>query len=120
MLKNVTFLLIVSFLTSASFGQTAVIKGSVRNYQTTAHIPGATVTLKSIKDTSIVHTRVSDSLGRFIFNELPLDSFRLSITSVGFTPFTKTVRSDTALVDLGPLDLKNASSVLAGVTVTAN
>jgi hypothetical protein len=117
--KNVTFLLFALFLTMKSFSQAGVIKGRVRNFQTTAYIPGATVSLQSIRDTTNELTTVSDSAGRFQFIELPLDSFRLTISSIGFARLTRTVFTDTVAVDLGSVDVRNTADVLAGVTVTA-
>ncbi|HSU50016.1 MAG TPA: TonB-dependent receptor, partial [Segetibacter sp.] len=120
MSKNVAILVLVVFVTTTTYSQTSIIKGSVRNYQTTAYVPGATVKLQSINDTSFIQASISDSAGKFQFSQLPLDSFKLSITSVGFTPSVVRVKSDTAIVNLGAIDLKTASTVLAGVTVTAS
>jgi len=119
MLKNLRFLVLALFFTTTVFGQNGVIRGRVRNFQTTAYIPGATVTLQSLQDTTNTVTSVSDSAGRFQFNDLQPDSFTLSITSIGFTRFTRVVKSDSAAVDLGSIDLRTTSDVLAGVTVTA-
>jgi uncharacterized membrane protein YgcG len=119
MFKNVTILLFALFLTMVAYSQGGVIKGRVRNFQTTAFIPGATVSLQSLRDTTNILTTVSDSAGRFQFSQLPVDSFKLAISSIGFARFSKTVLSDTVTVDVGPVDVRTNSEVLAGVTVTA-
>src|SRR6476660_6181787 len=103
MSKNVAILVLVLFVTITTYSQTSIIKGSVRNYQTTAYVPGATVKLQSINDTSFIQASISDSAGKFQFSQLPIDSFKLSITSVGFTPSVVRVKSDTAIVNLGAI-----------------
>ncbi len=120
MLKRFTFFTTALLFTIAGLCQTAGVKGYVRNFQTTSTIPAATVALQSLSDTTKVLTTESDSAGRFTFNDLQAGSYRLTVSSVGFTTITKTVRYRTVTIDVGAIDLKTSSDVLAGVTVTAN
>lgn len=120
MFKRCTLLTLACISSFIVFGQRPGIKGFVRNYQTTAYIAGATITLQSITDTTFNRSIVSDSLGRFQFSDIQPDSFRLSVSYVGLGVTHQTVKADTTVVDVGAIDLRTTADVLAGVTVTAN
>lgn len=120
MLKRFTFFAIALFFIIVAHSQTPGIKGSVQNFQTSTYIPRATVTLHNIKDTTIIYSAISDSVGRFQIDHLQPDSFVLLVSSIGYTSVRRTVKLNTVLVNLGAIDLQKAPRVLAGVTVTAN
>lgn len=116
--KGVCFVFFFS-LTGIIQAQNISIKGVLKNFETTASIQGATITLKSKSDTTNVRTGLSDTSGMFSFNSLQSDSFRLTITSVGFGPIAKDIILENSAIDLGILQLRRTADVLSGVTVTA-
>jgi hypothetical protein len=119
MQKIVILFIVILCSTFKLQAQNAGIRGYVRNYQTTAAVQGATVTLISKSDTTNVRSTVTDSSGHFTFDNLSPDSLKLLISSVGFQTIIRNIRVDTTTIDLGQLDFKPTSDVLAGVTVTA-
>jgi hypothetical protein len=60
------------------------IKGIVRDKQSLAPLPGATIRLLDID--SLVGT-VSDDDGHFLIQGIPIGTYRLQVTYVGYTPF---------------------------------
>jgi hypothetical protein len=62
---------------------------------------------------------LSDSAGRFEFSGLRRDSFKVTISSIGFAAVVRNVQVDTTSIDLGIIPLSRSADVLAGVTVTA-
>jgi hypothetical protein len=96
------------------------VKGLVRNQQSGNAVQSATILLQSATDTNNIRSTISDSLGSYRFTGVQPDSFRILISSVGFTPVTKGFRVDTMNVDLGVLEISPGSGVLIGVTVTGS
>jgi hypothetical protein len=98
--------------------QTFTISGRVQDAESRSAIQGATVVLKSIKDTTLSFTSYSDTAGRFQFDQLSPDSFRLTISAVGFETLSRSVKVDSAHVEMGVVSIPRTSRELRGVTVT--
>ena len=83
----IVFLGTISLFSALAFpqGQVGSIAGTVTD-QSGAVLKGAQVTLES-KDINVV----SDEQGLFLINDLAPGNYTLTITYVGFAPFTKTV-----------------------------
>jgi uncharacterized membrane protein YgcG len=107
------------FLFTEANSQNLSIKGVLTDSQTTAPIRGATVKLQSQSDTTFIRAKFTDSLGRYVFNDLSPASFNLTISYVGYGTRTRTITLDSAAVDVGTVALGRASGILAGVTVVA-
>jgi uncharacterized membrane protein YgcG len=120
MLKKILLLCFTIFLLQLAQGQNFSIKGLLKNAETNAAINGASLTLQSKSDSTLIRRGLSDSAGRFEFSELRKDSFSLIISSVNFATVISTVTIDSADVNIGTLEIRRISEVLTGVTVTAN
>jgi hypothetical protein len=59
-------------------------------------LQGATVQLVKISDSLQSNRILTDSTGRFLFRDIKPDSFRLSVSYVGFNEVTRVVKVDTA------------------------
>jgi hypothetical protein len=57
------------------------ISGTVRDQQAASVVKGASVRLSSITDGGFSRSLLSDSMGRFVFQNLPADSFSLLFPS---------------------------------------
>ncbi|HEV7332045.1 MAG TPA: TonB-dependent receptor [Flavisolibacter sp.] len=70
------------------------ISGTIRDQQAASPLSGASVRLSSVSNGAIARNVLSDSLGRFSFQNLPADSFQVAISFVGFKDVTRGVRVD--------------------------
>lgn len=105
------------------------ISGTVLDQQKTNPLNNASVRLRSTTNSAFARNILSDSLGRFSFQNLPSDSFLLTISFVGYNDVTRGIRLDTASVSLdttgaGMVDVNIAmvpstSQDLATVVITA-
>ncbi|HEX2534553.1 MAG TPA: TonB-dependent receptor [Chitinophagaceae bacterium] len=109
------------FSTLFAAGQHVTVTAIVRDPETRAAVQGATVLLRSVRDTTRTETTFTDTAGRFSFTGLAPDSFTLRISSVGFETLQRSFRidsTDTAGRDLGTVLLPRSARELTGVTVT--
>ena len=120
MSKKLVLISIVLFFAIHSQAQNFTLSGRVQNAETKLSVRGATIVLKSIKDSTISNTTYSDTSGRFQFDQLQKDSFRITISSIGSETLTRIVNIDSANVDMGIIAVPKTSKELSGVTVTAN
>ena len=83
----------------------------------------ATVTLRQAGDSVVVKTGRSNREGRFLFGGVPSGRYVVSVTMVGFAPYTSEVLN--AIESGSPINLStiqlqpSAAPVLSGVTVSA-
>jgi outer membrane cobalamin receptor len=119
--------LILSFLAiilaAAAFGQSkngkvsgVIQDGSQKNLQS------ATISLVKAKDSIAVKFTVANKMGAYEFVNLPMGSYRVSVTAIGyektFSPVFE-LTNDKPEVALAVITLTESSKNLAGVTVTA-
>ena len=116
---KVSTLLLLLIITTKGYSQGFSIRGTLKNFETSVSLPGATVFLQSLSDTSSTRTTLTDTSGQFAFGGLPADSFKLIISSVGFGTLVRNITLDTADITLDTIFLRTSSDVLGGVTVTA-
>src|SRR6185436_10524450 len=95
------FLLFIFFFSGVV--QAQVIKGRLVDAVDNKPLAGATLKLKGLKDSTLIFNRVSDSKGAFQFDNIPKDSFFLTISSVGYEEFKQIVGVKDSLIDLGAL-----------------
>jgi hypothetical protein len=102
------------------FAQTASIKGVVTSKTDKKPVQGATVSLLLQSDSSEVKNLVSDSLGAFVFENLPNDSFIVTVNTVNFQQYVSfvTIRDNSAR-DLGTLGLEIKGKDLDVVTIVS-
>ncbi|WEK20888.1 MAG: TonB-dependent receptor [Candidatus Pedobacter colombiensis] len=83
------FILLLMFLQAAwAFGQSGQgrISGRVQD-EFGLPLPGTTVSLFHFGDSLRLKAVISDSLGRFLFTDLPLGRFQLRVTVIGFSRY---------------------------------
>ena len=86
-----TFSLLMTI--TVAFGQS--LSGSVVDSKNEPLI-GVTVRLLSVPDSSVQRGVVTDTDGQFLFENLPVGSYRLRASFVGFLTIEQTARADTA------------------------
>lgn len=83
-MRGIVLVFCMAWIHLAVYSQSALsIQGTVKDEQTGAPLEGATITLSGLK-----HTAVSDRLGRFQLQQVNTGQHRLTITYVGYKPFT--------------------------------
>ncbi|HEU4904349.1 MAG TPA: carboxypeptidase regulatory-like domain-containing protein, partial [Flavisolibacter sp.] len=105
------------------------ISGTVTDQQAGAPLRGASVRLRSAANATVSQNMLSDSLGRFQFQNLAADSFLLSISFVGYKDVSRGIRLDSASitpdttgtggVDINVAMVPSSSQDLATVVITA-
>ena len=118
MCRKLLFFSLAMVLFVFSQAQSFTVSGRTQDVESQAALQGASVVLRSVKDITLLFTTFTDSSGRFQFDNLQPDTFRLSISSVGYESLSRSVRVDSADVDLGSITVPRTSRELTGVTVT--
>src|SRR6476620_8689495 len=108
--------LLIGQVMYAQFG----ISGTVKDQQAQVPLSGASVRLKSVTNTAISRNVLSDSSGRFSFQNLPADSFSLTISFVGFKDVSRGIRLDSANVNLDSASAGTMSMEIALVPSSSN
>lgn len=109
---------LVLFFFGSVHAQSFTVSGRVQDAEARSAVQGATVVLRSIKDTTLSFTAYSDTAGLFQFDQLLPDSFRLTISAIGFETLNRSVKVDSMDVELGVISVPRTSRELSGVTVT--
>lgn len=119
-MKKAGFLVLLLFGFALSIHSQS-IKGKLVDLVDSKPLAGATLTLISLKDSTNARNAVADSSGRFQFNNLSIDSFFISVRSIGYAQYKQIVATTDSLpdTDLGTVFIPKASTEIAGVTVTA-
>ncbi|MBA2330882.1 MAG: carboxypeptidase-like regulatory domain-containing protein [Flavisolibacter sp.] len=105
MRKTYLFFIMAICFIGESQAQTFTIQGKLQDSETRTSLQGATVLISSISDTTLSYTTYTDTSGRFQFDEMGRDSFRLIMSSVGYETITRTFKVDSANVDLGEISV---------------
>jgi hypothetical protein len=101
-----------------SQAQTGTVTGRLRDPETLQNLRGATIGIQSIRDSTYFFTTNTDTLGRFRFEGIRPDSFRVNYSYVGYARLQQTFRLDTAAnFDLEDVLLPRSSQELTGVVV---
>jgi hypothetical protein len=95
------------------------IKGKLLDLVDNKPLRGATLSLTSLKDSSQKFNSISDSSGKFEFQNLSVDSFTLNVSFIGYEDFKQIVGVKDSAVDLGTLFIPKSIKQLGEVTVTA-
>jgi len=120
-MRSKLFLLSLAlFCYSFAQAQNFTVSGRIQDTESGTALAGANLRLQSVRDTNVIFNTLADTSGRFRFNNIPRDSFRLFISSIGYETLTRIVRVDSGNVNLGRITVTRASRELTGVTVTAN
>lgn len=97
--------------------QQGMVKGKLVEFDTRKALQGATVSLKSTKDSTIKEQTLTNIQGEFSFTNLSVEPYILFITQVGYDSIIKEVQFNEAIADLGTIVSTRGSKELSGVTV---
>ena len=109
--------LITALVTISLSVQAQSIKGKLIDPADSKPLAGATLKLTKLKDSTIQFNIVSDSKGLFEFKDLPVDSFLLQISFLGYENFKQIVSSKDTAVDLGIVSIPKSIKQLGEVVV---
>ena len=115
-----TRLLLIGLLVSA-IANAQTITGKLADLIDNKPLAGASLELRSVKDSTNRFGALADSAGRFRFNNIPNDSFTLQVSFIGYAPYRQYVSINDSIpnVELGTLFIPKTTRELSGVTVTA-
>ena len=96
-----------------------IVTGNVKDTDNLHHLDGATISLINIKDSSLLSFVRTDSVGNFIFKNVPKGKYRLSATFAGFHTYWKNLQiSGEPAIDLGQIYMRD-KSILDEIIVDA-
>ena len=98
--------------------QSFQVNGKITD-QSALPLQGATVQLEKLADSLQTRRVLTDSTGRFIFRDILPDSFRLTVSYIGFNEVTRVVRVDTADLTIDIMVTPSSSNELATVVITS-
>src|ERR1700737_2485537 len=116
---RITFLLLLTFLSGIAI-QAQQITGIIQDEQGKS-LAAASVALKKNKDSSIVKLGISNSAGKYEFNNIPSGNYFIDISHVGYTPFhstTFTINGE-GLINVPITRLIKASAAMQEAVVTS-
>jgi hypothetical protein len=116
MVRRLLLVIFVFFSLGQLYAQNRTISGTVVDQQAKTPLVGATVQLKSLRD-SASQRALSDSTGGFTFTNLGRDSFLLYISFVGYNPITRRISVDTTDISIDIAAVPSASSELETVII---
>src|SRR5688572_22844064 len=116
---KIRVLVLVLLLAGVAKGQS--VKGKLLDLVDNRPLAGATLELRSVKDSTIRFGSISDSTGQFRFGSITQDSFQLRVSYIGYENFRQFVAVSDSIpnVDLGVLFIPKSTKELGEVTVTA-
>ncbi len=122
---NTVFLTVLTVLFSSFFLQFSIAQGTVMGISKNDKnevVVGATVILSKAKNGLIIKSAITDVDGKFEFEKLKFDTFKLTISFVGVEKYTSEVfilSAEKSEIDLGNITLKPSTTELKEVSVTA-
>jgi hypothetical protein len=119
-MKRIILTAIISgLLVTVSFAQNGKIKGVITDRDDQSILKGVTLTLLLQKDSSLVKSTVSDATGYFEFNQLGVDSFIVTGSSIGYQQFVSFLDINENERDLGIIKMDKQGQDLSAVTIIA-
>ncbi len=118
-MKLFTFTVIFLLSLFSLQAQTNTIKGFIQDESDKSPVRGATVSLLLQSDSSLVKTTVSDSAGYFIFTDVAIDSFIVTVDNVNYQQDASLVLMKGEEKNLGTISLFRQGKDLANVTIVA-
>lgn len=111
------FILVFSFLSLCSFGQTSAIEGKVTDGTRT--LPSATVLLLQENDSALVKGVVADVNGEFYIPNIPQGHYVVSISMVGYNRSASPIKVVDKDIVLADIILEETTTELGEVVVKA-
>lgn len=119
MYKIFTLMMLLCGMQIISMAQTNSLSATLLDATDKKPVKGATVSLLLRKDSTIVQNTVSDAMGAFVFNNLPLDTFIVQVTALNYQEYLSFIRLKEGANELGNFELTRQGKDLANVTVVA-
>ena len=120
MKKLITFIYLCTIATSI-YSQNVKIKGTVveNSNKTQTAMEGVSISLLNL-DSMYVTGDASDKKGAFVLSNVKPGDYSLNLTFVGFQLKKIMLKNVTGNIDLGTIEMEEATQELKGVTVTAS
>jgi hypothetical protein len=121
MKRTIFSILIVFFAFNALFAKDFTLIGTIIDKSQDKPLKSASITVYSIKDSSVVKGDYSDKDGKFKIENLPMGGYYVKINFVGYKLHTEGVRPmGNELVDLGKINLEPDAVQMKQVEVVDN
>jgi len=118
--KSVIILLGCLLLLSLDgFSQGVTVKGTIIDAKDRSTLVGASAILLNPADSSLITGTMADLDGRFLINDVAEGRYLFKITYLGYDDFYKPVQLHAPTFDLGYVMLKESSTTLKEVDITA-
>ncbi|MDF2190941.1 TonB-dependent receptor [Paraflavitalea sp. CAU 1676] len=121
MSKILTLLILLTTFGTAALAQKGSVKGKLTDSTYKEVLSEATVSIYSIKDSSVIAFGISNAKGEFEIKNLDTGTFRLSITYQGYQPVTKriSIKTEQPTLDLATIYMDKRTTLLDEVVVEA-
>lgn len=117
---KIFFFSIALIFTAFCNAQNHRVSGWVKSNDSVTNLRGVSVTLQNNTDSTDRKVTVTDSLGRFHFNDVKPDSFNVIFSSIGYGTTTKMIKVGDADLDMGFIFLVTTADVTSSVTVVSS
>ncbi len=119
MRKNLLALLVISMITGTLIAQNLQLKGTITEAGQHTPVEYANVILQTADSTFVAGT-VSDASGSFTLNKIPSGNYVLAVNCMGYQDRLITLDGFSRSLDLGEIELLDASIELEGVVVSGS
>src|SRR4051812_15868336 len=119
MVQKLTLTGIILALAVVANAQSINLKGAVQDKESGKPVPKATLVLRSTADTTNSRSTLTDSSGKFSFDEVPKGKYQLRISSVGYEALQKSLTVVNS-ANLGTISINHSDKELEGVTIVAH
>ncbi len=100
-----------------SFAQFYTVQGTVKDDSMHIPLPGAGILLSSTTDSNNVQSIETDSLGHFLFQDVPQGTYQFMVSFIGYGTYDQLLSISNASLDLGDIRLKPFGVLIHYVTV---
>lgn len=113
-------LLFLSGFSVCAFGQTATLRGEVKDQLQKLPLPAASLTLLALPDSTPLARQTSNDRGEYRFSDIPFGKYALKASMMGYQILTIPVDASKTSVVLPALYLRETANQLKEVVVTGN
>lgn len=111
-------LLTFSILPCIAMAQGANVTGLAISNQTKQPLPGANILLTSLSDSTKKHIAVSNEKGEFTFINIPMQTYKLEASFIGYETISRKINVNSASYSIGTVRLIEKSQQIGTTTVT--
>src|SRR6476619_502640 len=118
-MKRSGLMMVLSLVSMIVFGQNISLKGKLTDKADKTPIAGATVELRSQKDSSFKKALVTDSKGEFSFSNLEPATYVVKISPSGYEKIEQKIALQASNKDAIPFTVNRLATDLEGVTIVS-